>query len=160
MADRTTNKIYSTSGADRFPVPIANGESLPIGTLVQEQSGFANHYDGTNMMLGIVVGGENTNSSGVPVGDTSLSPDPTVYIDTTGPVLMGVPVASAAAVGEYVYCDDSDFDNATVTQPTTDAPIGTVIGWRSASDCDVKLFSMIEHRLGTDAAATPGTSWV
>jgi hypothetical protein len=157
MGDRTTNKIYSTSGADRFPVPIANGESLGIGALVQVESGFANHYDGTSDLLGIVVGGENTNSSGVPVGDTSLSPDPTVYVDMSGALLMGVPVASAAAVGEYVYCNDSDFDNATVTQPTTDKPIGVIVGWRSASDCDVKLFTLPEHMLGTDAT---GAAWV
>lgn len=161
MADRSANKIYETAPSfKRWPVPIANGVTLPIGTLVQEESGFANHYDGTNNLLGIVVGGQNTNADGEPVGDTSLTPDPAVYVDVTGPVITGIPVASATVVGAFVYCNDSDLDNATITQPTTDAPIGVIVGFRSASDCDVKLFSYVEHLLGRTAAATPGGDWV
>lgn len=156
MADRSTSKIYETKGADRLAVPIANGETLPIGTLVQSQSGFANHYDGTSTLLGIVLGGENTDSSGNPVGDTSLTPDPTVYVDASGVVVTGIAVASSTVVGVYVYCDDSDLDNATITQPTTDAPIGWIIGWRSATDVDVKLFTSIEHTIGV---ATAHAAW-
>jgi len=160
MTDRTTTKIYETKGADRLAVPIANGVTLPVGTLVQEESGFANHYDGTNNLLGIVLGGENLSTAGLPVGDTSLTPDPAVYVDTSGPVITGIAVASSTAVGQFVYCNDSDLDNATITQPTTDAPIGIIVGWRSATDADVKLFSYIQHILGRTAAATLGTSWV
>jgi len=160
MADRTVNKLYDTSRMDRLPVPIINAGSLPIGTLVQNASGFADHYDGTSNLLGIVVGGENVDANGVPTGDTSLTPDPMVYVDASGPVLKSIPVASSTVVGAYVYCNDSDLDNATITQPTTDHPIGVIVGWRSASDVDVRLFTLVEHMLGTDAAATPGTSWV
>lgn len=161
MADRTTNKQYESAGRHRVPFPIADGETLPIGTLVQIQSGFANHYDGANGNLaGIVAGGENPNADGEPVGNTSLTPIPKVYVDMTGPVIKNIPVAGATVVGAYVYCNDSNLDNATITQPTTDAPIGKIVGFRSASDCDVMLFSYAEHCLGTDAAATPGTSWV
>lgn len=162
MADRTTNKIYESKRMDRLAVPIANGVTLPIGTLVQIESGFANHYDGvgTTFLLGIVVGGENLNSDGEPVGDTSLTPNPKVYVDASGSVICNIPVASSTVVGAFVYCDDSNLDNATITQPTTDAPIGVIVGWRSATDCDVRLFNVIEHLLGRTAAATPGTSWV
>lgn len=161
MADRTTNKIYESAPSfKRWPIPIANGVALPIGTLVQGESGFANHYDGTNNLLGIVVGGENVDANGVPTGDTSLTPDPSVYVDVTGPVITGIPVASATTVDDFVYCDDSNLDNATTVQPTTDAPIGIIVGFRSASDCDVKLFSYMEHILGRTAAATPGGDWV
>lgn len=160
MADRSVNKIYESKRADRLAVPIANGVTLPIGTLVQEESGFANHYDGTNNLLGIVLGGENVNSDGEPVGNTSLTPDPAVDVDTSGPVITGIAVAGSTVVGAFVYCNDSDLDNATITQPTTDAPIGIIVGWRSATDADVKLFSYVEHLLGRTAAATPGTSWV
>lgn len=160
MADRTTSKIYQSKRMDRLAVPIANGVTLPIGTLVQEESGFANHYDGTNNLLGIVLGGENLSAAGLPVGNTALTPDPAVYVDASGPVICNIPVASSTGVGQFVYCNDSDLDNATITQPTTDAPIGVIVGWRSATDCDVKLFSYVEHLLGRTAAATPGTSWV
>jgi len=162
MADRTVNTIYETKGSDRLRVPIATTVALPIGTLVQEEGGFANHYDGTNTFLGIVVGGENL-VDGIPTGDTALTPDPAVFIDTSGVTVVGIPVAGASAVtviGEFVYCNDSDLANATVTQPTTDYPIGFIVGWRSASDVDVKLFSMAEHLIGTTAAATLGTDWV
>ena len=158
MADRTVNKIFETSGSDRLPVPIANGETLPIGTLVQAQSGFANHYDGTQPLIGLVVGGENVNSDGEPVGDTSLTPDPAVYVDATGAVIKGIAVAGATTFGEEVYCNDSDLANATITQPSTDAPIGYTTRWASASDCDVKLYSMDVHRLGSDAASF--AAWV
>ena len=156
MADRTSRKIYETKGADRLAVPIANGVTLPAGTLVQAESGFANHYDGTDTLLGIVLGGENLDSSGDPVGDTSLTPDPAVYIDASGVVVTGIAVASATAIGAYVYCNDSDLDNATTTQPTTDAPIGYIIGYRSASDVDVKLFTPLEHTIGVQGG---GGAW-
>lgn len=159
MADRTTNKIYQTKRMERLAVPIANGVTLPIGTLVQFESGFANHYDGTAVLIGIVIGGENLNADGEPVGDTSLTPDPNVYVDASGAVICNIPVASSTTVGEYVYCNDSNIDNATITQPTTDAPIGITVGWRSATDVDVRLFAPVEHLLGRTAAATPGTSW-
>lgn len=160
MADRTVPKIYQTKHMDRLAVPIANGVTLPVGTLVQIESGFANHYDGTTTLLGIVLGGENLSTAGNPVGLTSLTPDPCVYVDASGPVICNIPVASSTVVGAYVYCPDSDLGNATITQPTTLAPIGIIVGWRSATDCDVRLFTPVEHLLGMTAAATPGTSWV
>lgn len=160
MADRTTPKIYQSKRMDRLAVPIANGVTLPVGTLVMESSGFATHYAGTGNLLGIVLGGENLSSAGNPVGLTSLTPDPCVYVDASGPVICNIPVASSTVVGAFVYCDDSNLDNATVTQPTTDAPIGIIVGWRSATDCDVRLFAYIEHLIGRTAAATLGTSWV
>jgi len=162
MADRTVNKIYTTKGIDRLAVPIINAVAIPIGTLVQEQGGYANHWDGTNTLMGIVVGGEGL-VSGIPTGDTSATPDPCVYVDTSGATIVGIPVAGASAVtviGEFVYCDDSDLANATLTQPTTDAPIGIVVGWRTSTDVDVRLFSMVEHLIGTTAAATLGTDWI
>jgi len=156
MADRTTNTLYETKGADRLAVPIANGETLPVGTLVQIQSGFANHYDGTSTLAGIVLGGENLSSTQIPTGDTSLTPDPSVYVDASGPVITGIPVASASVIGAYVYCNDSNLDNATITQPSTDAPIGFLIGFRSASDCDVQLFTPLQHTIGVQGG---GSAW-
>lgn len=158
MADRTVNKIYVSGGMDRLPVPIANGVTLPVGTLAQWESGFANHWDGTNPLIGIVLGGENTNTANAPVGDTSQSPDPAAYIDASGLVIRNIPVTGSTVQGVYVYCDDSDLDNATVTQPGTDAPIGYIVGFRSATDCDVKLFPPDVHILGSDAAAF--AAWV
>jgi hypothetical protein len=164
MADRTANIILETKDIRRLAVPIANGVTLPIGSLVQEESGFANHFDGTNTLLGIVVGGENTNADGEPVGDTSLTPDPAVYVDTSGPTICGIAVDSATVIGAYVYTNDtgatSNVGDLSITQNTTDAPVGVIVRFGSATDCDVRLFSYIEHLLGRTAAATPGGSWV
>lgn len=162
MADRTVNNIYETSGKDRRRVPITTAITLPIGTLVQEEGGYANHYDGTNSFLGLVVGGENTNSDGEPVGDTSLSPVPSVFVDTSGPIVKGIPVTGASAIttiGEHVYCNDSDLDNATLTQPGSDYPIGFITGWRSATDVDVQLYTPAEHLVATTAPAALGADW-
>ena len=156
MADRTTNQQYESKGADRVAYPMTNAAVLPIGTLVQVASGFADHYDGTGTLLGIVVGGENLNSSGIPVGDTSLTPDAACYVDASGPVIVGIPVANSTVVGAYVYCNDSDLANADTDQPTTDAPIGWIIGWRSATDVDVKLFTALEHTIGVQGG---GAAW-
>ena len=163
MADRTTNTLYESKAIDRLSVPIANGVAIPVGSLVQEEGGYANHFNGDNTFLGIVVGGENLSSTQVPTGDTSASPVPTVYVDTSGATITGIPVAGASAqttVGEFVYCIDSDLAGASLTQVSTDSPIGILVGWRSATDADVRLFSAIEHLLGTTAADTPGTDWV
>lgn len=161
MADRTANKIYETKSSARLPFPIANGVALPIGTLVQEESGFANHFDGSigHTLLGIVVGGENEDANGVPTGDTSLSPDPTVYVDCSGPVLCNVPVASSTVIGALVYTPDSDLDNLTITQAGAEQPVGYIVGWRSASDADVKLFTPSEHKAATTAPATLSAAW-
>lgn len=162
MADRSTSKHYTTAaGMTRCPFPIANGVTLPVGTLVQEESGFANHFDGTvgHVLLGIVMGGENPDSNGNPVGDTSLTPDPAVYVDCSGALLTNVAVASSTVIGAHVYCDDSDLDNMTITQPGADHPIGIIVGWRSATDCDVKLYTPTEYKIGTTAAATLGAEW-
>lgn len=160
MADRTLPKIYQTKKMNRLAVPITNAITLPVGTLVQETSGFAAHWAGTGTLLGIVLGGENLSTAGNPVGLTSLTPDPCVYVDASGPVICSIPVASSTVVGAFVYCPDSDLANATITQPTTLHPIGVIVGWRSATDVDVRLFSAVEHLLGRTAAATLGTSWI
>lgn len=157
MADRSTNIQYETKQANRLAVPMTDAAVLPVGTLVQVASGLADHYDGTSTLFGIVVGGENLSAAGLPTGDTSATPDPTVYVDASGPVICGIPVTGSTEVGELVYCNDSDIANATITQPTTDAPIGYIVGWRSATDADVKLFTAAEHMIGV---ATAHADWV
>lgn len=162
MADRSANKIYETKDIKRLRVPITTAVTLPVGTLIQEEGGYANHYDGTNTLLGIVLGGENTNSDGEPVGDTSISPLPSVFVDASGATLTKIAVAGASAVtviGEHVYCPDSDLDNATLTESTNGYPIGFVVGWRSATDVDVKLYTPAEHLIATTAPATLGGDW-
>lgn len=155
MADRTTTKIIETrpsSGRDSFP--IADGETLAAGTLVQLEAGYANHWDGSgiaDMFLGIVVGGDDRAGDGDLVGSTSDTPDPHVFVDTSGVTLMhldsiaGTP--SQADVGKLIYCADSDTDSMT-TVDAANAVVGWLVRFRSATDCDVRLFTPSEHMAG------------
>jgi len=66
-------------------------------------------------------------------------------VDTSGKVLKGVPVAGAtqAKLLGPVYCTTSNVADLTTTAPTSLA-IGILTGFRSASDCDVQLFTPAE----------------
>lgn len=156
MADKSTKTVFKTSpragvGAYR----IADGITLYEGTLVQLQSGYLNHWDETGDFLGILVGGASRLNDGVIIGETSDGQPPEGYVDESGLNLMHVAVGGSptiANVGALVYCADSDPANMTITD-TTNPPIGWLKRFRSASDCDVQLFTPAEWQAG-DAGAT------
>ncbi len=152
MADRTTTKIIETrpsAGRDSFA--IADGVTVAAGTLAQLQAGFLNHWDdsGSNdNFLGIVIGGKDRASDGIIIGETSDTPDPRAFVDTSGVILMhldsidGTPVQ--ANVGAVVYCPDSDTDNIDLQASGNTNAIGVLWNFRTATDCDVKLFTPAE----------------
>jgi hypothetical protein len=155
MTDRTADKLYDTrpnSGRDSFI--IADGVVLAAGTLVQLGSGYADHHDGTGNFLGIVIGGDDRAGDGVLTGETSDAKPPEAFVDTSGVIVKSIAVAGTATqakVGDLVYAGDSDLATATLTQPTTDYPIGILHRFVSVTDCDVKLFTPMEHSLGIEA---------
>ncbi len=159
MADRTTPKIISTrpnSGRDAFI--ITDSVRLAPGSLVQLQAGFANHWDDSaqnDVFLGIAISGDNrgnaaTDDANTWLGDTSgaPNPDPEVGVDTSGVILTkldtidGTP--TQAKVGALVYCPDSDTDNIDMQASGNTNAIGVLWRFRSATDCDVKLFTPME----------------
>ena len=149
MADRTTNKVLDSQERGRQGHPIANGVTIGIGALVQIESGFLNHWDETGSFMGLLIGGENVDSNGAPVGDTSLAPDPLGYVDTSGPVLRHLDSVGGTPTvrGVLVYSADSDTDSLTITD-TTNPPVGWISNFRSATDLDVTLFTPEEHMAG------------
>lgn len=159
MADRTANLFLKTrprSGSDSFP--IADGVTIGVGALVQLQAGYLNHWDETGRFLGVLAGGTARAGDSVLVGETSDSMPPEGIVDTSGPTIMHVAVAGTATqakVGDLVYCADSDTANFTLTD-TTNPPVGFLVRYRSASDCDVQLFTPAEFAAG-DAGATWAT---
>jgi hypothetical protein len=129
MANLTTNLQVKTRSRGTATFPIASGITLPVGALVQVKSGELNHWDGTGLFVGIHQG-EQQLGEGV------------VAVD--GPVLQRVAVtgASSASPGSFVYCADSNPANMTLTGTK---PIGRLIRYRSATDCDVMLLDSEEY---------------
>ena len=151
MADATAKKIHKTrpnSGVGSYV--IADGVTLYEGQLVQLQSGYLNHWDKTGQFLGILVGGDDRAGDGVIIGETSDANPPEGRVDESGVVLMHVAVAGTptiADVGALVYCGDSDVASLTKTD-AANAVVGRLVRFRSASDCDVQLFTPAEHAAG------------
>jgi hypothetical protein len=156
MADATAKQIHKTrpnSGVGSYV--IADGVTLYEGQLVQLQSGYLNHWDKTGQFLGILVGGDDRAGDGVIIGETSDTPPPEGRVNESGVVLMHVAVAGTptiADVGGLVYANDSDVANLTKTD-AANAVVGRLVRFRSASDCDVQLFTPAEHLAG-EADAT------
>lgn len=155
MADRTTNKIYKTLGGDgTHSWPIADGVTIGVGALVQLESGYLNHWNEAGVFAGLMLGGDARAGDAVFIGETSDSPPPRGIVDISGRIVSGVAVAGSVTIadqGALVYCADSDMANLTKTD-TTNPPVGVLLTVRSASDCDVKLFSLAEHLAGNAGA--------
>lgn len=155
MADLSARTIHKTRPPGASSYIIADGVVLYEGALVQAQSGYLNHWDETGQFLGLLVGGDDRARDGVLTGETSDTPPPEGYVDESGVVLMHMAVAGSptqADVGALIYCADSDPANMTKTD-TTNPPIGRLVRFRSASDCDVQLFTPGEWLAGDAGAA-------
>ena len=151
MADATAKKIHKTRpNAGVGSYVIADGVTLFEGQLVQLQSGYLNHWDKTGKFLGILVGGDDRAGDGIIIGETSDAQPPEGRVNESGVVLMHVAVAGSptiADVGGLVYANDSDVANLTKTD-AAGAVVGRLVRFRSASDCDVQLFTPAEHAAG------------
>lgn len=158
MAALTADRTWETrpvAGTQNFTV--VNAATVYIGGLVQidATTGFVEPWDGTGTLAGMCVGyGDgvdvNKTTDGV-TGNTSATPRPSVRVATGGMEIKGVAVTGAAAgdVGNQVWTA-SDVDNlADLTDTdTTNAAVGFLLAVRSASDCDVMLYSLKDHQLG------------
>lgn len=151
MADASAKTIHKTrpnSGVGSYV--IADGVTLYEGQLVQLESGYLNHWDKTGKFLGILVGGDDRAGDGVIIGETSDTPPPEGRVNESGVVLMHVAVAGSptiADVGGLIYCGDSNVGSLTKTD-AANAVVGRLVRFRSASDCDVQLFTPAEHAAG------------
>lgn len=156
MADQAAKAIRKTAPrAGVGAYPIADGVVIYEGMLSQLESGYLNHWDETGKFLGIVTGGVDRAKDGVLTGETSDSPPVEGFVDESGVTLMHMAVAGTvtqADVGALVYCADSNPANFTKTD-TTNPPVGRIKRFRSASDCDVELFTPAEWLAGDAGAA-------
>lgn len=156
MTDQAVKVVRKTAPrAGTMAYPVADGVTVYEGMLAQLESGYVNHWDETGKFLGLVVGGNARARDGVLLGETSDSPPPEAIIDESGTLLMRVAVAGTvtqADVGALVYCADSNPAGLTKTD-TTNPPVGFLKRFRSASDCDVQLFTPAEWLAGDAGAA-------
>lgn len=148
--------IYKTRpNAGTGSYRVANGVTLAEGELVQLQAGYLNQWDKTGKFLGMLVGGDTT-AAGAILGDTTVANPPEGRVNESGVVVMHVAVAGGVTIadqGALVYCADHDLANLTKTD-AANAVVGRLVRFRTASDCDVQLFTPAEH-----AAGVAGTTW-
>ena len=162
MADIGTPTTHETRPRGRSSYPVANNVTLYPGALVQVNTsgaagvdGCLDHWDKTGIFVGIVVGGDANTTAGGILGDSSESPRPEARVDESGAIITHVNVTGAAQtdVGNLVYCATSNPADMTITD-AANAVVGRLVRFRTASDCDVELFTPAEHRAGV-----AGTTW-
>ena len=155
MADRTTTKMLATrprAGRDSFP--IADGVTIASGSLVQLESGYLNHFSNSvnNSFMGVCIGGADRAGDGIIIGETSDSPDPHGFVDTSGVTLMNLAsvggTPTQAKVGDQVYSADSDTDSITLDASGTGVsfPVGWMSRFRASGDVDVQLYTPAEAK--------------
>jgi len=150
MANADAKRIWKTApNAGTGSYVIKNDVQLYEGQLVQlDANGYLDHYtEATGLFLGILKSGDSRLGDGVIVGATGDAKPPEGQVDESGVTLMHMAVGSAtqASVGDPVYCDDSDTANLTVTATGAAKKIGYVVRFRTASDCDVRLYTPAEY---------------
>jgi len=141
MADQTVNKVYRTEERGKKAFNVTNAVQIYGGMLVGLSAAGGRLQLWDNVATTIFVGLAEEDA----LGNTSATPEVRCRVDTSGKVLKGVAVASAtqASVGDVVYSQDSNVASLTTVAATSRA-IGIIIGYRSASDCDVQLFTPTE----------------
>lgn len=145
---------YGSRG-DSMAFRIADGVTLFRGGLVGIVAGYLNDWaDGaTDLMVGLVIGGDARNDGTALLGETSdtYPPEGLCRIDgVTLKHLSGVVGAAGAAltiadVGKTVYCPDDDINtNGTLATTNATHPVGILTRFTAAADVDVTLLSMME----------------
>lgn len=151
MADLTAHYDIGKS-AERgrtMAFPMANGVSFYYGMLCQIQSGYLNHWDDTgDTWCGVLIDAKSRANDGTFIGATGDTPDPEGIVDISGRTLRGLDSVggSPTVIGALVYGTSSNPDDLTIDPSGRTDPIGMITRFRSATDLDVTLFSMMEAK--------------
>jgi len=156
MTDRTAHKSYDfRAGPTHYQKSwiIADGVTVAQGTLIQVQAGYANHWDdtsGDDRFAGIATNADSYNNDGIWLGEITPTLNrrtPRVTVDEGAIITNFDSLGSTTAItdiGSFVYCPDSDPDNMTLESSGNTSIIGILEDWRSTTDTDIRLFTMIE----------------
>lgn len=145
MANSTTNLDFSQEYADTFEAIIKSGEQLVIdgACSIDTSTGYVqNAAAGSGIVpIGHCFGASDRDNSVV-----GLTGDGTKKaIIKSGKTFNDVSVIGTSGiddVGALVYATDNQ--TYTVTKPTNGLPIGWVKKWKSATICDVQMFTTSE----------------
>ena len=157
MADRSAHKNYNfRAGPTHYQKTwiIADGVTVYNGQLVQVEGGYANHWDdsaaGTDRFAGLATNADSYNNDGTWLGEITPTLNravPRVVVDE-GTIITGFDsmegTSAITDIGALVYCPDSDLDSATLQSSGNTNVIGVVEDWRSTTDLDIRLFTMME----------------
>lgn len=144
MTNPSNAVVWETSpraGTDVYTVKDAT--TLYAGALVAtDANGFLDNWAGATAALRFVGVLQQTVT-----GDTSASPKPVGIVNTSGVTLKHVAVTGGAqnTVNSLVYSADGNIATGLTTTATTAGAIGILKFYRSATDCDVELFTPAEH---------------
>ena len=153
-----TSPAYQPRG-DTMSFVIKDGTSIWRGSIVELLVGYLGPWTDAagSTLCGVLFNGdvrEKTGSNaGKITGETSDSPPPEGVVLTGGVTLMhldsvvdesGAAIAQAD-VGKAVYCGSSSPDDFTLATTGGTHKIGVITRFRSATDIDITLFSMMEH---------------
>ena len=85
---------------------------------------------------------------------SGAKPQTAVPVDTEGPNVLKIPIASAVAgsVGEKVFCS-TDNVKADCKLTGVSGSIGVIIAFRSAADCDIRIYTPTEWRAANSAVS-------
>lgn len=142
MSNLTRDTLYTTHARGRARFTVANTVQLYAGSIVgTNAAGYAALWADTagHQFAGIALEAA--------LGDTSASPPVEVMLDTSGPIVEDVAVASAVqgSVNSLVYCTTDNLADCTLSAGTNVEAIGYVHRFKSAGVADVCLFTPTEH---------------
>lgn len=80
-------------------------------------------------------------------GDTAVSPDVEVKLNTSGPIVKEVAVTGATGIGDVGdLCFATDENTYNLAVSTNVKAVGVVTRYYSGTDCDVRLFTPAEYQ--------------
>ena len=144
---------------DSMSFVIADGTSIWRGSLVGITSGYLTAWAdaAAQLFCGLLFNGDVREKTGTNAGkitgETSDSPPPEGIVLNGGITLMHLDSVldelngslAATDVGMVVYCGTSNTDDMGGQSSGANHPVGVITRFRSATDVDVTLFSMMEH---------------
>ncbi len=140
MTALASNRVLPTFPKDRNVYDLLAAQQVWGGSLVGlTAAGFLVPWDNvaTTVFVGVCL-------------EDALEPTFDVgKVDDSGTIVKNIPIASAAQtnVGDQVHCTtDNILTDAVLDGGATSRGVGTIIRFRSATDCDIQLYSHSEFQ--------------
>ena len=124
-------------------VPIALGQTVYVGSLIQIKDGYAEPWDETGQLVGLMIDGDADPQTGLFTGAEGSIPLRQCRIDSSGPTVNGLDLSGSGvtqgSVGSEVYCSTDNLADLTTTS-TGGEPVGRISSFRSSTNCSVDMY--------------------